>query len=157
MSAAIDVTSAIAYNGNPPANPPVPSTEYAATNTCGGTIPFGAANTCTVSVTFKPSVVGPRPVTLVLTDGDSTSPQNIALTGTGTNPPPDFVLTGPTTTQNVTAGGTLNFNVTITPMNGFTGAGAFTCTGSPNLATCTVTPTSVAAADGKTAQNAQVP
>jgi len=32
-NAAITFTSAIAYNGNPPANPPVPSTEYAATNT----------------------------------------------------------------------------------------------------------------------------
>src|SRR5260370_12609783 len=62
-NAAITFTSAIAYNGNPPANPPVPSTEYAATNTCGGTIPFGAANTCNVGVTFKPPLVGPIPAT----------------------------------------------------------------------------------------------
>jgi len=95
-SAAITFTSAIAYNGNPPANPPVPSTDYAATNTCGGNIPFGATNTCTVSVTFTPSAVGSRPATLVLTDGDSTSPQNIALSGIGANPTP-VVMLAPTT------------------------------------------------------------
>ncbi len=260
-NAAITLTSAIAYNGNPPANPPVPSTEYAATNTCGGSIPFGATNTCTVSVTFNPSVAGPRPATLVLTDGDSTSPQNIALSGigaiptpavtlaptsltfgnqalnttspaqtvtltntgtgsltitaigtsgdfaqtntcgtlpamlaasanctigvtftptaagtrmgtltitdnatgsphtvslTGTTTPPDFGLTGPTSVQNVTAGSTLNFNVTMTPVGGFTGTVALACTGAPSRSTCTVTPASVAAANGTTAQTAQV-
>src|SRR6266481_1480470 len=91
-SAAITFTSAIVYNGNPPANPPVPSTDYAATNTCGGSIPFGATNTCTVSVTFTPSAVGSRPATLVLTDGDSTSPQDIALSGIGANPAPAVTL-----------------------------------------------------------------
>ena len=260
-NAAITFTSAIAYNGNPPANPPVPSTEYAATNTCGGSIPFGATNTCTVSVTFNPSVAGPRPATLVLTDGDSTSPQNIALSGigaiptpavtlaptsltfgnqalnttspaqtvtltntgtgsltitaigtsgdfaqtntcgtlpamlaasanctisvtftptaagtrmgtltitdnaagsphtvslTGTTTPPDFGLAGPTSVQNVTAGSTLNFNVTMTPVGGFTGTVALACTGAPSRSTCTVTPASVAAANGTTAQTAQV-
>jgi hypothetical protein len=91
-SAAIPFTSAIVYNGNPPANPPVPSTDYAATNTCGGSIPFGATNTCTVSVTFTPSAAGSRPATLVLTDGDSTSPQNIALSGIGAIPTPAVTL-----------------------------------------------------------------
>jgi hypothetical protein len=91
-SAAIPFTSAIVYNGNPPANPPVPSTDYVATNTCGGSIPFGATNTCTVSVTFTPSAAGSRPATLVLTDGDSTSPQNIALSGIGAIPTPAVTL-----------------------------------------------------------------
>ena len=257
-SAAIAFTSAVISGGNPAAA----NNDYVATSGCGTSIAAGAS--CTVSVTFKPSVAAAETATLVLTDGDSTSPQNIALTGTGANPtpavglaptslsfanqplnttsaaqtvtltntgtgpltinsiaasgdfaaspgatpcpispltlaaganctisvtftptaagtrmgtltitdnatgsphsvsltgtttPPDFGLTGPTTTQNVTAGSTLNFNVTMTPMNGFTGAVALTCTGAPNLSTCTVTPTSVAAADGKTAQNAQV-
>jgi hypothetical protein len=44
----------------------------------------------------------------------------------------------------------------MTPVGGFTGSVALTCTGAPTLSTCTVTPTSVAAADGKTAQTAQV-
>jgi hypothetical protein len=91
---------------------------------------------------------------LTITDNAAGNPHTVTLTGTGTNPP-DFGLTGPTTTQNVTAGGTLNFNVTMTPMNGFTGTVALDCAGAPNLSTCTVTPTSVTAT-GTTAQTAQV-
>ncbi len=93
---------------------------------------------------------------MTITDNATGSPHSVTLTGTGTNPPSDFVLTGPTAVQNVAAGTTLNFNVTMTPVNGFTGAVALTCAGAPNLSTCTVTPPSVAAADGKTAQTAKV-
>src|SRR5260370_282145 len=255
-SAAIAFTSAVISGGNPAAA----NNDYVATSGCGASIAAGAS--CTVSVTFKPSVAAAEAATLVLTDGDSTSPQNIALTGTGANPtpavglaptsltfgnqqlsttspaqtvtltntgtgpltiisiatsgdfaktsacpispatlaagancvisvtftptaagartgtltitdnaagnphtvtltgtgtnPPDFGLTGPTTTQNVTAGSTLNFNVTMTPMNGFTGTVALRCDGAPTLSTCTVLPTSVVAPNGTTAQNAQV-
>jgi hypothetical protein len=148
-NAAIAFTSAV-VNGSPTAA----NTDYTVTNSCSGSIPFGATNTCDVTVTFKPTVVGSETATLRLTDSDSTSPQDIALTGTA--PAPDFDLKGPTTTQNVTAGSTLNFNVTMTPLNGFTGTVALTCAGAPNLSTCTVTPTSVAAANGTTAQTAQV-
>jgi len=94
--------------------------------------------------------------TLTITDNASGSPHTVPLTGTGTAPAPDFTLTGPTAVQNVTAGGTLNFNVTMTPVNGFTGTVALACTGAPSLSTCTVTPASVAAANGTTAQTAQV-
>jgi hypothetical protein len=82
-SAAIAFTSAV-VNGNPTAA----NTDYMVTNSCSGNIPFGATNTCTVSVTFKPTVAGSETATLQLTDSDSTSPQNIALTGTGANPTP---------------------------------------------------------------------
>ena len=86
-NAAIAFTSAV-VNGSPAAA----NTDYAVTNSCSGSIPFGAANTCTVSVTFKPTVVGAETATLQLTDNDSTSPQNILLTGTGANPAPAVML-----------------------------------------------------------------
>jgi Abnormal spindle-like microcephaly-assoc'd, ASPM-SPD-2-Hydin/Beta-propeller repeat len=256
-NAAIAFTSAVISGGNPAAA----NNDYVATSGCGVSIAAGAS--CTVSVTFKPSVAAAETATLVLTDGDSTSPQNIALSGTGANPAPgvglaptslsfgnqllnttsaaqtvtltntgagpltiisiaasgdfaetstgtsacpitpatlaaganctisvtftptaagartgtltitdnatnspqtvpltgtgiDFILTGPTGVQNVKAGSTLNFNVTMTPANGFTGTVALACTGAPSSSTCTVTPTSVTATDGKTAQPAQV-
>jgi len=82
-NAAITFTSAV-MSGNPTAA----NTDYMVTNSCSSSIPFGATNTCTVSVTFKPTVVGSETATLQLTDSDSTSPQNIALTGTGANPTP---------------------------------------------------------------------
>jgi len=46
--------------------------------------------------------------------------------------------------------------VTMTPVGGFTGTVALACTGAPSRSTCTVTPASVAAANGTTAQTAQV-
>ncbi len=81
-SAAIAFTSAVISGGNPAAA----NNDYVATSGCGASIAAGAS--CTVSVTFKPSVAAAETATLVLTDGDSTSPQNIALTGTGANPTP---------------------------------------------------------------------
>ena len=80
--AAIAFTSAIVSGGSPAAA----NTDYVVSaNTCGVSIPTGAspANQCTISVTFKPSVIGAETANLVLTDADSTSPQSIALTGTG--------------------------------------------------------------------------
>jgi hypothetical protein len=84
-NAAIPFTSATFTGAN--------SADFAiSANTCVGSIPSGASNTCTVSVTFKPSIAGAEAATLVLTDGDSTSPQNIALTGTGTSATPGVGL-----------------------------------------------------------------
>jgi len=138
-----------------------PPSDFAETSTgataCPTTLPATAgSNTCTISVMFTPTATGPRTGTLTITDNASNSPQTVPLTGTGTAPVPDFGLTGPTAVQNVTAGSTLNFNVTMTPVNGFTGTVALACTGAPNRSTCTVTPASVASANGTTAQTAQV-
>jgi hypothetical protein len=133
------------------------SGDFAKTSACPispATLAAGA--NCVISVTFTPTATGARAGTLTITDNATPSTQTVGLTGTGTNPPPDFGLTGPTTTQNVTAGSTLNFNVTMTPMNGFTGTVALRCDGAPTLSTCTVLPTSVVAPNGTTAQNAQV-
>jgi hypothetical protein len=50
--------------------------------TCGPTLAAGAK--CTVSVTFKPTVIGARTGSLTFADDASTSPQVVSLTGTGT-------------------------------------------------------------------------
>jgi len=54
---------------------------FAQTNNCVGTI--ASKGTCTISVTFKPTVVGAVPGTLTITDNDTTGTQTIPLTGTG--------------------------------------------------------------------------
>jgi hypothetical protein len=136
------------------------SGDFAQTSTGATACPISPATlaagaNCVISVTFTPTATGARAGTLTITDNAAGNPHTVTLTGTGTNPP-DFGLTGPTTTQNVTAGSTLNFNVTMTPMNGFTGTVALRCDGAPTLSTCTVLPTSVVAPNGTTAQNAQV-
>jgi len=50
--------------------------------TCGTTVAAGAS--CTVSVTFKPTVIGIRNGTLTFNNDSATNPQKVALTGTGT-------------------------------------------------------------------------
>jgi hypothetical protein len=141
-NAAIAFTSAV-VNGNPAAA----NTDYAATNSCSGSIPAGATNTCTVSVTFKPTVVGAETATLQLTDSDSTSPQTISLTGAGSNTPPDFTLGVAPATATVTNGSSATYTVTVTPTGGFSSAVAITCAEPPalTLSTCTPVPASITA------------
>lgn len=50
--------------------------------TCGTTVAAGA--NCTVSVTFRPTAIGIRKGTLTFNDDALTTPQTVALTGTGT-------------------------------------------------------------------------
>jgi Bacterial Ig-like domain (group 2)/Galactose oxidase, central domain/Kelch motif len=47
---------------------------------------LGAGKSCTITVTFTPSALESRTATLTVTDTVSTSPQSIALTGTGVAP-----------------------------------------------------------------------
>jgi hypothetical protein len=138
-NAAIAFTSTALTNGSPAAA----TTDYAIpANTCGVSIAAGAS--CAVSVTFKPSVVGVETATLVLTDGDSTSPQSISLNGSGTNVAPDFTVTGPGTAT-VKDGSQVQFTVNVNPVGGFSSQVDLTCTSVPalTLGTCTASPASV--------------
>ncbi|HVN06139.1 MAG TPA: choice-of-anchor D domain-containing protein [Bryobacteraceae bacterium] len=53
-------------------------------STCTNGLPVAAGGTCAIFVTFTPSVVGYVTGTLNVTDSDASSPQAIALAGTGT-------------------------------------------------------------------------
>jgi hypothetical protein len=132
------------------------SGDFAATSTGAAACPISPATlaagaNCTISVTFAPTALGARAGTLTITDNAGGSPHTIPLTGSGW----DFTLTGPTTTQTVTSAAPLKFNVTMAPLGGFNQAVGLTCTGAPTNTTCVVV-TPVTAADGTTAQNAQV-
>ncbi|MGA7564473.1 MAG: choice-of-anchor D domain-containing protein, partial [Terriglobales bacterium] len=52
------------------------------TNPCGATLVAGAK--CLIKVTFTPTAVGTRTGTLTITDNSPSSPQTVALSGTGT-------------------------------------------------------------------------
>jgi hypothetical protein len=56
--------------------------DFAQTNTCGTSVAAGA--TCTISATFKPSLVGTETASVTVTDNASGSPQAVALSGMGT-------------------------------------------------------------------------
>jgi hypothetical protein len=57
------------------------STNFGQTNTCSSSIAPGAS--CTVMVTFSPTMDGPLSGTLKVTDNAGGSPQTVVLTGTG--------------------------------------------------------------------------
>ena len=76
---ALTITSIMVIAGTPPS----PTTDFKiSSNTCGNSLAAGAS--CTASVTFTPSLASAESATLVFTDGDTSSPQMAALTGTGT-------------------------------------------------------------------------
>jgi len=134
--------------------PPAASTDYAiSNNTCGASLAAGAS--CTVDVTFKPSVTGAETANLVFTDVDISSPQSVSLTGTGTNSAPVVMFT-PTsltfpgqlvTTSSATMPVTLkNTGSATLNITSITASGDFTQTNTcgasvPAGMTCTITVT----------------
>jgi 6-phosphogluconolactonase (cycloisomerase 2 family) len=56
--------------------------DFAQTNNCPTSLAPG--HSCTIKVTFTPTAIGARSGQLLVTDNDSTSPQSVALSGSGT-------------------------------------------------------------------------
>jgi sugar lactone lactonase YvrE len=118
--------------------------DFATTNTCGGAVAgILPTQTCTVSVTFKPSGSSAESATLNIIDNVGT--QMVALTGTGT--PAILALTvkdtDPSSSQTVTAGATATYNLSVTSNQTSNVTATITCSGAPTAATCTPTPGSV--------------
>jgi len=85
--------TSLAISGGSPA---AANTDFISpSNTCGTSIAAGAS--CTISVVFTPSVAAAETANLIIKDGDSTSPQTVALTGTGTNSTGGTLTVAPTT------------------------------------------------------------
>lgn len=137
-------------------------------NTCGGSLVVNA--TCVVSVTFTPGAPGARIANLTFTDNAAGSPQNVALTGTGTQAgagfsptsldfPPQTVNTTSTpltTTLTNTGSATLNISsIAITGANASDFAiSAKTCGATLAASgTCTVSVNFTPAAGGARAAN----
>jgi hypothetical protein len=90
---------------------------------------------CSVTVVFTPTQTGARSGQLSITDNVGGSPQLIALSGTGT----DFALqaaAGSQLSATMTSGATATYNVAVTPLSGFAGTVALSCTGAPAGSTC---------------------
>lgn len=108
---------------------------------CGISVPIAG---CTISVVYTPSVAATETANLVLVDGDASSPQTIALTGSVTVVQPGFGLT---TSQSgvltIKKGSSGMFNVSVNSTGGFNSAVALTCSGEPRKSTCMIVPSSV--------------
>ena len=88
--------------------------------TCGSTVAVSAS--CTVTVTFTPTLIGNRTGNLTFTDDAPNNPQSVPLSGTGVS-----ISFTPKTTNygTVTVGNTLSKNITVTNV----GTGTVTFTG----------------------------
>ena len=107
--------------------------------TCSTSSPVAAAATCTVAVTFMPTVAGSASGTLSFSDDAPNTPQTIALTGTGQ----DFSFappSGSSTSATVAPGSPATYTLSVGGEAGLSGTVNFTCTGAPSGAICSVSP-----------------
>ncbi len=127
------------------------SGDFSQTNNC---ISVAAGSTCTINVTFSPTVGGQRTGSLTISDNAQNSPQTVALTGQSE----DFTLTLPsneTSSQTVQGGSSMNLQLNVTPQGGFNQEVALNCSGAPPQGSCTVSPTPVTL-NGQSSQNVSV-
>ena len=113
--------------------------DFAESDTCPATLTSGAS--CTISVTFTPTVSGARSAAIVVASNSAGGSQSIELNGSGI----DLslaVATGSPVTQTIQAGQTATYNLQLIAA----GAANVTdqvsatirCSGAPALATCNV-------------------
>jgi beta-propeller repeat-containing protein/centrosomal CEP192-like protein len=125
------------------------SGDFAETNNCPASL--SAQASCTISVSYTPTIVGAEMGTLIITDNGANGPQTVALSGTGA--PPDFSFGGGgsnTTSATVTAGQTATYQLSVVASPGLSGTVALTCTQVPPHAACTITPSTLTLTPGAT-------
>jgi hypothetical protein len=121
---------------------------FAETDTCGGVL--APAATCTVNVTFTPATANAQTGTLTFADSASSSPQTVALSGTGVAS--GFTIgaaSGGSTSATVTNGQTATYSLSLTGSAGTSGTVTLACTGAPAGATCTIAPDTLNLVSGK--------
>jgi subtilase family serine protease len=111
------------------------ATPFSQTNTCAATL--AAKASCTVTVAFKPTAAGSASATLNFTDNAPSSPQSVALSGTGSTPATVSATVSPTS---------LTFPSTNVGSASATQTVTFTNTGSTPLASLQAVLTGVNAA-----------
>jgi len=116
------------------------SGDFAETNSCGPNLAVNG--NCIISVTFKPTAGGTRSGTLTLTDSATGGAQTVSLTGAGQ----DFSFgppAGGSTTASTSPGQSATYTLSLAGLGGLSQPVAFTCTGAPSEATCSVSPTTL--------------
>ncbi len=112
--------------------------DFAQTNNCSSSL--APSSSCTVNITFTPTISGNRNGTLTVNDNESGSPQTASLTGSGS----DFSLNSAPGSDTVQPGSTANYNLTVSSVGGtFASAVKLTCAGLPAQTTCSLSPGTV--------------
>ena len=112
--------------------------DFAQVSNCPATLP--ANSSCTINVTFTPTVSGTRTGSLTISDNAQGSPQVVSITGAGT----DFSLAGSPNSDTVQPGSAATYKLTVSSIGGsFVNAVQLTCSGLPAQTSCTLSPTAV--------------
>jgi len=72
--------------------------DFSGTSTCVN-VTVSVGQTCTVTITFKPTAAGPRAAAISITDNAANSPQTVQLGGTGVNPAPTVTFSNQEVTK----------------------------------------------------------
>ena len=107
--------------------------DFAETNNCGTSLAAGTS--CSISVVFTPTQLGPR--TAVLSITDAVGNQTVDLTGTGAVSLGLSIPSGGTNSATVNAGSTAKYTLSIGG-GGLSGTAILTCAGAPTGATCSL-------------------
>ena len=123
------------------------ASDFAVTVPCSS-VSLAPNQGCSITVSFTPTSVGARSATLLVTSSDPLSPASIPLTGTGVAAAGSFTLTvngGASASATVKSGSPATYALLLTPVGGFTGGVALTC--SPlhpaTYATCSLSPSTL--------------
>ncbi len=127
------------------------SGDFSATSTCGpGTLTVRSS--CAITVTFAPKQTGTRTGVLTISSSDPSSPLTVPLSGGGSQGG-GFTLTangGALATAAESVAIPATYALAVTPVGGFTGAVALTCTpqGAYIYITCSISPSTVTLGNG---------
>ncbi len=125
--------------------------DFSATSTCGPST-LTAHSSCAITVTYAPTVTGPRTGTLTILSSDPSSPLLIPLTGAGIQGG-GFTLTANGTSiasASVPTAIPASYTLALTPIGGFSGAVALTCMpqGTYAYISCSISPSTVTLGNG---------
>jgi hypothetical protein len=128
-----------------------PNGDFADTTSCVTSSPIAPNGTCTISVTFVPTVAGPRSGSISIVSNATGSPHTIGVTGTAT----DFSLSlppGSSSSAKAKSGDRIVFLFNLGGSGDFGGTVTLDCTPVPPQPsiTCSVEPTSVTLTAGST-------
>ena len=122
------------------------SGDFTATNDCGSIL--AASSSCTISVVLKPSTPGMITGTLTVSDGAPSGTQTASMLGFGLDPYTVGAATGGSLSATVSSGGTATYNLQLNGQTGFSGNVNLSCSGAPQYATCSVSPSSLTITSG---------
>jgi hypothetical protein len=121
------------------------SGDFVQSNNCPASLNPGSS--CTISVSFQPSVAGAATGTLSISDDGSGSPQNVVLSGNGL----DYFVSATPSSVTIKSGGKAHYTVTVTELGGsFSSSASLSCSGIPAASKCSFSPAAVTPGSGST-------